>query len=85
MGIHCHIVCQVQPDNAKLPGRVFPGKKMPGQMGNEQITISNQLIYKVDVENNLIMIKGAVPGSKGAFVIIRPAKATATQAKGKSS
>ena len=47
------------------------GKKMPGQMGHVQITIQNLDIVKVDAENNLIAIKGGIPGPKGGIVLIR--------------
>tara|TARA_Y100000815_G_C13257089_1_gene467752 strand:+ start:377 stop:1090 length:714 start_codon:yes stop_codon:yes gene_type:complete len=55
------------------PGRVFKGKKMSGQMGNKQITVQNQKVVRVDLEKNLILIKGVVPGAPGSNVIIRPA------------
>ncbi len=57
--------------SATTPGRVFKGKGMPGHMGNVQITIQNLEIVKVDAENNLILIKGAVPGPKKALVTIK--------------
>lgn len=57
----------------QTPGRVFKGKKMAGQMGNERVTTQNLEIVKVDVERNLILIKGAVPGAPGGDVIVRPA------------
>ena len=53
------------------PSKVFKGKKMPGQMGNVTVTIQNLEIVKVDVENNLILVKGAVPGPKKSMVEIR--------------
>ncbi len=57
----------------QTPGRVFKGKKMAGHMGNVQKTIQNLEIVRVDSERNLLLIKGAVPGSKGGRVIVRPA------------
>lgn len=54
------------------PGRVFKGKKMAGQMGAVMKSVANLEIMRVDTENNLLLIKGAVPGSKGGCVIIRP-------------
>ncbi|MDH5691778.1 MAG: 50S ribosomal protein L3 [Gammaproteobacteria bacterium] len=57
----------------QTPGRVFKGKKMSGHMGNVKRTAQSLDVVRVDVENNLILIKGAVPGHKGADVIIRPA------------
>ncbi len=53
------------------PSKVFKGKKMPGHMGAKQITIQNLEIVKVDVENNLILVKGAVPGPKKSLVTIK--------------
>ena len=54
-----------------LPMRVFKGKKLPGHMGNETVTIQNLEVVSVDLENNVILIKGNVPGPKNSFVIIR--------------
>lgn len=56
------------------PGRVYPGKRMAGQMGNERVTIRKLIVVRVDVDRNLILIKGAVPGKPGALVQIMPAK-----------
>ncbi|MCP3428458.1 50S ribosomal protein L3 [Opacimonas viscosa] len=55
------------------PGKVFKGKKMAGQLGNKQITTLSLELVRVDAENNLLLIKGAVPGATGGDVIIRPA------------
>jgi large subunit ribosomal protein L3 len=55
------------------PGRVFKGKKMAGHMGAVNCTTQNLLVYRVDKDRGLIMIKGAVPGHKGAFVVVKPA------------
>ena len=52
------------------PSRVFKGKKLPGHLGAERVTIQNLTVVKVDAENNLIAVKGAVPGPKGAVVCI---------------
>lgn len=57
----------------QTPGRVFKGKKMAGHMGNERCTVQNLHVVKVDVERNLLLISGAVPGSKGGDVMVRPA------------
>ena len=57
--------------SATTPGRVFKGQGMPGHMGHEQLTIQNLEIVKVDAENNLILVKGAVPGPKKALVTIK--------------
>ena len=53
------------------PSKVFKGKKMPGQMGNKRVTIQNLEIVKIDAENNLILVKGAVPGPKKSLVTIK--------------
>ena len=53
------------------PARIFKNKKMPGQYGNEQVTILNLAVVKIDAEKNLIAVKGAVPGAKGGIVFIR--------------
>lgn len=55
------------------PGKVFKGKKMAGHLGDAQRTILSQRIVKIDLERNLILIRGAVPGAPGGCVIIRPA------------
>ena len=52
------------------PSRVFKGKKLPGHLGAERVTIQNLTIVKIDTENNLIAIKGAVPGAKGSVVTL---------------
>jgi large subunit ribosomal protein L3 len=55
------------------PGRVFKGRKMAGQMGNRRNTTQNLEVVRVDAGRNLLLVKGAVPGSKGADVMVRPA------------
>jgi len=55
------------------PGKVFKGKKMSGHMGAERSTTQNLMVVRVDAERNILLIKGAVPGSKGGDVIICPA------------
>lgn len=57
--------------SATTPGRVFKGKGMPGQMGNKRITTQNLEIVRVDAENNLILVKGAVPGPKKSLVTLK--------------
>ena len=52
------------------PSRVFPGKKMAGHLGSERVTVQNLQVVKVDAENNLIAIKGAIPGPNGGTVVI---------------
>ncbi len=58
---------------AQDPGRVFPGKKLPGHLGSVQRTLQNLEVVRVDVERQLLLVKGAVPGHKGADVIVHPA------------
>lgn len=53
------------------PSRVFKGKRLPGHMGAEQVTVQNLMVAKIDAENNLIAVKGAVPGPNGGIVVIR--------------
>ncbi len=57
----------------QTPGRVFKGKKMAGHMGSEQVTTQNVEVVRVDVERNLLLIKGSVPGANGGDVVITPA------------
>lgn len=56
--------------SCSTPSRVFKGKKLPGHLGAERVTIQNLKVVKVDAENNLIAIKGAIPGPKGSVVCI---------------
>ncbi|HOO12386.1 MAG TPA: 50S ribosomal protein L3 [Bacillota bacterium] len=53
------------------PSRTFKGKKMPGRMGGERVTVQNLEVVKVDPEHNLMLLKGAVPGPKGGLLVIR--------------
>ena len=55
------------------PGKVFKGKKMAGHMGHDKVTTQNLVVVKTDKERGLLMIKGAVPGSKGGFVLVHDA------------
>ncbi len=57
---------------AQDPGRVFPGKKMPGHLGNVKRTVQNLVIVRVDVERQLLLIRGAVPGSKNGDLMVSP-------------
>lgn len=61
---------------AQDPGRVFPGKKMAGRLGGVVTTVQNLDVVRVDEARQLLLIKGAVPGSKGGFVAVRPAVKT---------
>ena len=56
---------------ATTPGRVFKGKHMPGQMGNVNVTVQNLEVVRVDVDNNMILVKGAVPGAKKSLIILK--------------
>jgi large subunit ribosomal protein L3 len=56
------------------PGRVFRGKSMAGHYGASRVTVKNLEVIKVDLENNLVLVRGAVPGPRGGFVMIRTAK-----------
>lgn len=58
---------------AQDPGRVFPGKRMAGQYGNTRSTVQNLEVVRVDVERNLLLVKGAVPGAANSDVLVRPA------------
>ncbi len=71
-----------QSDRWRAPGsiggtsgtsRVFKGKRMPGRMGNDRITAQNLEVMRIDAERNLLAVKGAIPGAKGALVVIRKA------------
>ena len=55
------------------PGRVFKGKKLPGHMGHDKITVQNLELVKIDDTRNVILVKGAVPGPKGAYLVIKGA------------
>jgi len=57
----------------QTPGRVFPGKKMAGHLGNKIRTQQNLEVVRVDADKNLLLVKGAIPGPKGADVVVRPA------------
>ncbi len=57
----------------QTPGRVFPGKKMSGHMGNVKQTVQNLEVVKVDMDRNLVLVRGSVPGAKGGKVIVKPA------------
>lgn len=64
----------------QTPGRVFPGKRMAGHMGNVRRTIENLQVVRVDAERNLLLIRGAVPGAPGGQVIVRPSVKAAGRA-----
>ena len=60
--------------SSTTPGRVFKGHHMPGHMGNQRVTLQNLNVIKTDLENNILLVKGAVPGHKNTYLIIRKAK-----------
>lgn len=60
--------------SSTTPGRVFRGHHMPGHMGNITVTAQNMKVIKVDLENNLILVKGAIPGRKNNYLVIKKAK-----------
>ena len=66
---------------AQDPGRVFPGKRMTGHLGDETRTAQNLVIARIDAERSLIMVKGAVPGAPGGKVIVTPAVKTPLKKK----
>lgn len=57
----------------QTPGKVFKGKKMAGQLGNERVTVQSLDVVRVDVKRNLVLVKGAVPGATGGDLIVKPA------------
>ena len=59
---------------AAWPSRTFKGQKMAGRMGNERTTVQNVSLVRVDVEKNMLVVRGAVPGSRGSYVMVREAK-----------
>jgi len=68
----------------QTPGRVFPGKRMSGHMGNVRRTIENLQVVEVDADRNLLLIRGAVPGAPGGRVIVRPSVKAARRATRKT-
>ncbi len=61
---------------AQDPGRVFPGKRLPGQYGNVARTVQTLKVVRVDKERGLLLVKGAVPGAEGGHIVVRPAAKT---------
>jgi large subunit ribosomal protein L3 len=57
---------------AKGPARVYKGRKMPGHMGTDRVTVQNLEVIKVDAARNLIAVRGAIPGPKGGLVLVKP-------------
>lgn len=56
---------------ASFPARVFPGMRMPGRLGGSRVTVKNLKVVRVDLENGIILVKGAVPGAAGGYLVIR--------------
>jgi large subunit ribosomal protein L3 len=67
----------------KTPGRTYKGKRMPGHLGTDKITVQNLTVAQVDAENNLILIRGALPGANGSLVTIKPAVKVRAKKAGK--
>src|SRR5260370_20593217 len=67
---------------SSFPSRVFPGQRMPGHMGHEQVTVRNLRIRGIDLEDNLLMVEGAVPGPRDGYVLISKAKAPPRERRG---
>ena len=67
---------------SSFPSRVFPGQRMPGHMGDAQITVRNLRIRGIDVEENLLLVEGAVPGARDGYVLISKAKAPPRERRG---
>src|SRR6201991_44197 len=67
---------------SSFPSRVFPGQRMPGHMGHAQVTVRNLRIRGIDLDDNLLMVEGAVPGPRDGFVLISKAKAPPRERRG---
>jgi large subunit ribosomal protein L3 len=59
---------------SSFPSRVFPGMRMAGHMGTDQVTVRNLEVIEIDTDDNILMVKGAVPGPNGGYVVVQPAK-----------
>ena len=67
---------------SSFPSRVFPGQRMPGHLGTDQVTVRNLRIRAIDTEDNLLLVDGAVPGHRDAYVLISKAKAPPRERRG---
>jgi large subunit ribosomal protein L3 len=67
---------------SSFPSRVFPGQRMPGHMGTTQTTVRNLRIRGIDVEDNLLLVEGAVPGARDGYVLVSKAKAPPRERRG---
>jgi large subunit ribosomal protein L3 len=84
---HGASVCHRSPGSIgqrQTPGRVFPGKRMAGRMGGTRRTEENLKVVQVDVERNLLLVSGSVPGAPGGRLVIRPSVKAAARARRKS-
>lgn len=67
---------------SSFPSRVFPGQRMPGRYGTDQVTVRNMRIRGIDLEENLLMVEGAVPGPRDGYILIEKAKAPPRERRG---
>ncbi|MCK6548149.1 50S ribosomal protein L3, partial [Myxococcota bacterium] len=67
------------------PGRVHPGKRMGGHMGDERVTVQNLKVVKIDLESNTVLIEGSVPGSRNGYVMVRPSLKKMAQAANRAA
>jgi large subunit ribosomal protein L3 len=67
---------------SSFPSRVFPGQRMPGHMGTNQVTVRNLRIHGIDVEDNLLLVEGAVPGARDGYVLVSKSKAPPRERRG---
>ena len=67
---------------SSFPSRVFPGQRMPGHMGTNQVTVRNLRIRAIDAEENLLLVEGAVPGARDGYVLVSKAKAPPRERRG---
>ena len=67
---------------SSFPSRVFPGQRMPGHMGTDQVTVRNLRIRGIDLDENLLMVEGAVPGPREGYVLISKAKTPPRERRG---
>jgi large subunit ribosomal protein L3 len=67
---------------SSFPSRVFPGQRMPGHMGTNQVTVRNLRIHSIDVEDNLLLVEGAVPGARDGYVLVSRSKAPPRERRG---
>jgi len=67
---------------SSFPSRVFPGQRMPGHMGTDQVTVRNLRIHGIDLDDNLLLVEGAVPGHRDGYVLISKAKAPPRERRG---